>query len=432
MLRAPYYLEKKMDQPVAIFGSGISGIGAADLLKKLDWDYHIYDRAGEEFTEKDAEISSIVITSPGFTFDHHWVKIAEKSNLPIYGEMDFASIFCDNPMVAVTGTNGKTTLVTLLNHLWKKLGRSSVCAGNIGTPLSKLISEGLDPRMTIFLEVSSFQAQKINLLRLNSLIWTNFSPDHLDHHPNITEYFLAKANLINQLDSDANFICGSSVSEFAKHNKIKLNRNPDVIKSDHFQNFDLEKNHFLGTFPQQENIALAFAFAQKSGINQNAFTSIIQTYQAEPSRFSWVDEVNEVSFWNDSKATNLAATLAACRNFKDRIIWIGGGREKGECLKEFSRQLEKYVTHAFLIGEGAEKLSCILEGKSISYTLCKSLPDAVNKAFQFAKRGSHIVFSPGFASFDMFKDYLERGNIFNQIVFDLKKRLTPCTQGCIL
>ncbi len=432
MLKIPAYLEKKMDQPVAIFGSGISGLGVAELLKKLNWEYDFYDRNGKEFTEKNAKKSSIVITSPGFTFGHHWMKIAEKSNLSVYGEMDFASIFCDNPIVAITGTNGKTSLVTLLNHIWNNLGRSSICAGNIGTPLSKFISQGLDPRITIFLEVSSFQAQRISLLRPNSLIWSNFSPDHLDHHPNVSEYFLAKANLIKQLNSEGNFICGSSVSEFAKQNNIHFNQSPEIIKADHFQNFDLEKNHFLGTLPQQENIALAFAFAKKSGVKRSDFTSSIQTYLGEPSRFAWVDDVNEISFWNDSKATNLAATLAACRNFKEKIIWIGGGREKGECLKEFSRQLKKYVTHAFLIGEGAEKLSFILECRSISYTLCQNLPEAVNNAFQHAKRGSHIVFSPGFASFDMFKDYLERGNIFNQIVFDLKKRLSPCTQGCLL
>ena len=432
MLLLPAYLEKKMDLPVAIFGSGISGLAVAKLLKKLNWEYNFYDMDGKDFNEKDAEKSSIVITSPGFTLDHNWIKIAEDKKLFIYGEMDFASIFCENPIVAITGTNGKTTLVTLLNHLWNKLGRSSLCAGNIGTPLSKLVSEGLDPSITIFLEVSSFQAQKINLLRPNSIIWTNFSPDHLDHHPNLSEYFLAKANLLKQLDSEGNFICGSSVSKFAKENKILLKQKPRVIKADHFQNFELEKNHYLGTFPQQENIALAFAFAQKSGINREVFSSIIQTYKAEPSRFSFVDKVNEVSFWNDSKATNLAASLAACRNFKKKIIWIGGGREKGECLKEFSRELRKYVSHAFLIGESAGKLSCVLESRSISYTFCKSLPEAVNNAFQFAKRGSHIVFSPGFASFDMFKDYLERGNIFNQIVFDLKKRLTPYTQIYLL
>ena len=136
--------------------------------------------------------------------------------------MDFASLFCANPMVAITGTNGKTTLVTLLNHLWNKLGRSSLCAGNIGTPLSTLVSEGLDPSITIFLEVSSFQAQRIKLLRPNSIIWTNFSPDHLDHHRNLSEYFLAKANLLKQLNSEGNFICGSSVSKFAKENKIHL------------------------------------------------------------------------------------------------------------------------------------------------------------------------------------------------------------------
>jgi UDP-N-acetylmuramoylalanine--D-glutamate ligase len=212
MLGLPAYLEKKMDQPVAIFGSGISGLGVAELLKKLNWKYDFYDRDGKEFTEKEAEKSSIVITSPGFTLDHNWIKIAEENKLSIYGEMDFASIFCENPMVAITGTNGKTTLVTLLSHLWNKLGRSSLCAGNIGTPLSKLVSEGLDPSITLFLEVSSFQAQRINLLRPNSIIWTNFSPDHLDHHPNVSEYFLAKANLLKQLDSGGNFICGSSVS----------------------------------------------------------------------------------------------------------------------------------------------------------------------------------------------------------------------------
>ena len=121
MLLLPAYLEKKMDLPVAIFGSGISGLAVAKLLKKLNWEYNFYDRDGKDFTEKDAEKSSIVITSPGFSLEHNWIKIAEDKKLFIYGEMDFASIFCENPIVAITGTNGKTTLVTLLNHLWNKL-----------------------------------------------------------------------------------------------------------------------------------------------------------------------------------------------------------------------------------------------------------------------------------------------------------------------
>ena len=113
MLELPPCLAKKMDQPVAIFGSGISGLAVAKLLKKLNWEYDFYDRDGKEFNEKAAEKSSIVITSPGFTLDHNWIKIAEEKKLFIYGEMDFASIFCENPIVAITGTNGKTTLVTL-------------------------------------------------------------------------------------------------------------------------------------------------------------------------------------------------------------------------------------------------------------------------------------------------------------------------------
>ena len=428
MLTLPHIWKEKKSSPVAIFGRGVSGQGVAKLLSKLEWKFNFYDIQEVEFSEEAAKISSMVITSPGFPADHPWIRLAHKSNLTVVGELDFASTLIDNEVVAVTGTNGKTSLVTFLAHLWKRLGKSVVCAGNVGTSLSEVVVDGLDSQTSIFLEVSSFQAAKLKFLKPSSLLWTNFSSDHLDYHKNLEKYFLAKFNLCKRLRSDGNFICGRSVVEFGGEKRLKVEANPEVVDCSRLSSLNIKEDHFFSSPAQRENLSIAYAYAESKGIKKTEFEKAIQDYQPEPFRLSKVGVLEEVSFWNDSKATNFSAVLSACKNFRERIIWIGGGKEKGDELQIFSSQMKEYLIQAFLIGEVAEKLAILLRKESISVTVCNTLKDAVGQAFSVAKRGTSIVFSPGFASFDMFTSYLERGNLFNQVFFDLKKRYTPCTQ----
>ena len=146
-----------------------------------------------------------------------------------------------------------------------------------------------------------------------------------------------------------------------------------------------------------------------------------------------IAKLGKIGFWNDSKSTNFASTIAAFKNFKEKIIWIGGGREKGEAIERLAEVVPKHVSHAFfLFGEAAVKLSSALRTRQVCFTVCSSLKEAVLSAFRAATKVADILFSPGFASFDAFSDYAERGNFFEKVVFDLKNRSTPCTQECII
>ncbi|MDG1139024.1 MAG: UDP-N-acetylmuramoyl-L-alanine--D-glutamate ligase [Opitutales bacterium] len=420
--------DQMKSKPVAVFGKGISGQGVASLLNEFTWSYEFFDQTEKSFMDAKASQYSIVVTSPGFFPNHPWVKKAKASGVPVYGELDFASTFTNNKIVAVTGTNGKTSLVTLLCHIWKKAGKAAVCAGNIGTSLSSIIARGLNSQATIFLEVSSFQAQNIKFLSPDNLIWTNFSPDHQDYHLSLTEYFKAKYSLVTQLKGDGFAICGLSVHEFARLNHLPVLKELKGISRDLISHGDIQPGSFFSTFPQRENVALAYKISRQLGVSKKSFFTFLQSYQPEPSRLACIAEIDGVSFWNDSKATNFSATIAACKHFSNRLIWIGGGREKGESLAVLSKAMHGAIIHAFLIGEVASKLSKSLQSHQIKVTCCSTLNEAVRKAFSGAKQVTDILFSPAFASFDMFENYIERGNIFNKLVFDLKKGHTPCTQ----
>ena len=415
-------------KPVAIFGQGISGQGVASLLDQFHWDYQFFDQKEQTFNAENALSYAIVVVSPGFGSDHPWVLSAQKAGLAIYGELDFASTFTENKIVAVTGTNGKTSLVTLLTHIWNKLGMQAVFAGNVGTSLSEIITRGLRSETTLFLEVSSFQAENIKFLSPDTVIWTNFSPDHLDHHPTIKDYFKAKNSLLKGLKDEGSAICGLSVLDFARLHHLSLHRSVKGVSRNLIDADKLEPGSFLSTYPQQENLALAYTFALDCGVTEEDFFGCIRSYQPEPSRLACIAKIDGVSFWNDSKATNFASTIAASKNFRKPFYWIGGGKEKGESLPHLIKGIKKSVSHAFIIGEVATKLSELLRKEEVAVTCCSSLIEAVKKAYKHARHTTDILFSPGFASFDMFENYIERGNIFNQVVLDLKKRHTPCTQ----
>ena len=413
---------------VAILGAGVSGLGVASLLDRLEWKYETYDEQGRVFTKDEARTCSFVVFSPGFKLNHPWIEMGKNLGKHVISEMDFGAAFCENKIVAVTGTNGKTTLSTLLSHVWKKNGCESIVAGNVGKPLTQAISESVSPESTIFLETSSFQAQSLKILKPDSVIWNNFEPDHLDHHDSITEYFLAKANLLRQLKPNELAWLGSSVVEFGQRINHEFHCRFEKIEELPLTANQLSQIPFLNTFPQRKNLALAKRFSEKNGIEESNFFSAIRSYKPQPGRLKKIAEVAGISFWNDSKATNSSAVLNACRNFTDKILWIGGGREKGAVEEVWIREIKKYVKQAFLIGEVAPKIHRLLSKERVQSTVCRTLSEATILAFEKAVDSIDVVFSPGFSSFDMFDNYLDRGNSFDKVVFDLKRQSSQTTQ----
>ena len=422
--------EKMRRKPVAILGAGVSGRGVGALLDRIEWEYDTYDEQGRVFGITEARTCSLVVFSPGFAPSHPWIELARAENLPVMGEMDFGALFLDNPVVAVTGTNGKTTLTTLLTQVWNALGKPAVAAGNVGLPLCELLAGDLDRETVVFLEVSSFQAQGMENLSPMGVLWTNFEEDHLDHHKNEEEYFLAKANLFDKVGKGCVMI-GRSVAEKAAELKHALPDGAEVVDRKPEDASFLPEGHFLTSFPQVENLSIAKAFARSQGIEGDDFNQAILSYQPEPHRLQKIATIGEATFWNDSKATNLAATLAACRNFSGNLYWIGGGKSKGEDSGRLSRLIKPFVKRAYVIGEMGEMLGKALREQGIMATFCNSLKEAVTRAYEEVTERTTVLFSPGFASFDCFSSYAERGKSFVDSVFDLKKLVSGTTQGCI-
>ena len=351
----------------------------------------------------------------------------EEAGIPLFGEMDFGSFFLENRIVAITGTNGKTTLTTLLDRIWKESGKKAFTAGNIGVPLCELIAKGLDPDSLVFLEVSSFQAQQLKNLRPSSVLWTNFEEDHLDHHGSMEEYFTSKAQLFSHVSRQDSWI-GRSVFEMAKDLQYELPENAKVVERDGVDSSFLPSDHFMNSYPQKENLSLAWNFSHSRGISKTDFEQAILNYRPEPHRLEKVATIGKATFWNDSKATNTSATVAACRNFSGNLFWIGGGRSKGAGSERLVKLVKPFVQRAYLIGETGEIIQGSLSKEGIFATFCKTLREAVTRAYEQVTECTNVLFSPGFSSFDSYGSYAERGKSFVEAVFDLKKGICGITQ----
>jgi len=408
-------------QPVAIFGAGKSGQGVKNLLDKLGWEYQLFDEQERAFEMADARNCSFVVISPGFLPNHSWIQKAENLGKKILSEYEFGGLFLDEQkVVAVTGTNGKTSVTRLIEHVAQKGQIPVVAGGNLGVPVTQLIANGIDKRTTIILETSSFQSRGLSYFRPDEVIWTNFAPDHLNYHGSIKEYFLSKFQLL-KVNGFRNCMIGRSVLDFAKTQNISMPPSVRVIDSLSMNDIKLPKNHYLCSVPQRENISFVREWSMNQGMGSGEFFKIAESYSGEKYRLQKVTQrENGVTFWNDSKATNLASVVAACRSFSDKLFWIGGGQDKGEEIDSFTRFLMPYVEKAFLFGETGLSLHRSFAQEGCFSILCESLKDAVFQAFRLSNKSINILLSPGFASHDLYKSYAERGKAFERIVLDLK------------
>ena len=407
--------------PVAILGNGISGRAAEKLLLSRGKSCKLFDQKNRIFTHDDAKRSSIIVQSPGFRPDHEWIKTATFHGKEIFSEIDLGLSCSDHSeFVAITGTNGKTSLTSILGHIAHKLNIPCEQLGNIGRPISDFVVTNKLKQKIIFHETSSFQAVSSKSLHPDAVLWINFAPDHIDHHGSLREYFLAKLKLANNCVSPKNVLIGTSVAEYARIFGIRLCREFRQIKPLTTNELPGNIPSFLRSKPQLENLALALSWFDQKGVGQEQFFKALDGYNPHPHRLKKIKSLNGVNFWNDSKSTNELSTLAACDSFDDKVIWIGGGKSKGHNIDQFVRNIYPRIKGAFLFGETAGELSKKLRKFGIKPKVCENLKDAVIRAYQSACKFDNVLFSPGFASFDMFKDYNERGNSFESLVFDLK------------
>ena len=415
-------------QRVAIFGAGLSAQAAKRLAIQLDLQVCLFDQGGQGdkavFAPQDLTDFDAFIFSPGFARQHPWRVLAEASGRPCYSELGFAAQYWRGQLLAVTGTNGKTTLTELLCAALQRAGHTAVAAGNIGAPLSDFVRDRINGRHAYAVcEVSSFQAELCAGLRLDGLIWTNFAEDHLDRYENQAEYFAAKQRLINCLKVDAPCFVGPSVVAFDP----ALADRPQChcVTSATPTHVPLEPRSPFVRAPQRDNFALAVALWQTLELPLRALVDSANHFQLAAHRLHQVAVWDGVSFWDDSKATNFHAALAAIDAlFAQRlpIFWIGGGSPKGGDVDRFVAALAPKIEAAFVYGTAAESLASALRARHPKVQSYRHFGNAVAAASRaaMARSPAAVLLSPGFASLDQFSGYAERGKSFISIVLGLK------------
>jgi UDP-N-acetylmuramoylalanine--D-glutamate ligase len=440
----PANLAALLSRPVAVFGAGVSGQGVLALLTALGARGFIYDEkaagATHGFTPAMAADHGLVVFSPGFAPEHRWLATARAAGCTCLGELDFASLFWRGELVAITGTNGKTTLTEFLAHALNAAGRPAQVTGNIGYPLSRLVVEQAEVRNVAadvsplatsdlttaatsssapiaICEVSSFQAETLQYLRPTATLWTNFAEDHLERHPGMDAYFAAKWRLVERTPAGAVFL-GSSVQRYALSSGHTLPPAAGLATEGQPADARLGGTVFAG-YPQYENFLLAAAWWRRAGLPVAELFAAAQTFKLSGHRLGRVGEKNGVTFWNDSKATNFHAVEAALATFAGPVLWIGGGKAKGGDLAAFVQRIARQIKHAFLIGETSGVLATHCRAAGVPSSLCAGLTEAVRSAFAMGRPGDHVLLSPGFASFDQFRGYDDRGRQFESLVGNL-------------
>jgi UDP-N-acetylmuramoylalanine--D-glutamate ligase len=269
-------------------------------------------------------------------------------------------------------------------------------------------------------EVSSFQAENLQYLRPQALLWTNFDEDHVDRYAHLREYFAAKWNLVERL-AEPVLVVGESVASAASTYGCTLPAYAKVVRREGQRHLVPEGSVF-SSYPQSENYLVARAFWELMGYPIKVLEETAQSFSTRRHRLTQVTDWEGVTYWNDSKGTTVHATLAALETFPGPVVWIAGGKSKGGDIEGFAGRAAGRVREAFLIGETAGILAAGLHTRGIPATICETLREAVQKAHDAGRHSAptQVLFSPGFSSFDMFHDYAERGLAFEQAVLGLK------------
>lgn len=448
---------------VAVYGLGRTGLSAAKALKAGGarvhaWDDNEESRAKAEaagialsdINKRDWQTFAALVLSPGIPYKfpqpHRLVRMAEMTGVPVIGDMElFARAVQALPerarpkIVAITGTNGKSTTTALIGHILKQAGRDARVGGNIGTGVLDLAP--LHSNAIYVLEMSSYQLDLVKSLRCDVAVFMNLSPDHLDRHGGMDGYQAAKMRIFqNQTEKDVAVIgfddvysqsiaIGLSAKGPQKVVQISstytLGKGISAVDGRLYDN-QSGKAEFVGKLDEcpaligrhnYQNAAAAYAACRALGLDPGTIMAGLRSFPGLAHRMEAVGEIGGVRFINDSKATNAQAAEQALRAFKN-IYWIAGGVPKAEGIAPLA-PLFPNITKAYLIGQAEDAFAATLHGK-VPSQVCGALDRAVEAAYRDAKAagepGAVILLSPACASFDQFKDYEQRGDAFRSLV----------------
>ena len=379
--------------------------------------------------------SDLCVVSPGISKNSKVISKALDYGIPVVGEIEFASWFTTSPIIAVTGSNGKTTTVNLLKKIFESKDLTVSMAGNVGVPFSSLVLSELkspNENTVYILEISSFQMEFVRHFRPKISVFTNISEDHLDRHYSMDEYIRMKMKMVmNQEEND--FIVynldDSCLVNKLKNNKPKLipfsvKNNDTLFKLDH-KGIYYGKNEILVDIKQLKlpgthnlyNILAASTVANIFGIPKSQIKKALMIFEGVEHRLEFVSKINGVEYYNDSKATNLNSVFVAVNSFIKPILLILGGKNKGTDFKKLKKIIDSNkIKQIISFGESGKEIVTAI-GDAVRSEQVTDLISAVTIAQSLAIPGDVVLLSPGCASYDQYSNYEERGIHFKELVF---------------
>jgi UDP-N-acetylmuramoylalanine--D-glutamate ligase len=378
-----------------------------------------------------------VVKSPGVPREAPVIAAALDRGIEVIGEVELAWRAIPNRFVAVTGTNGKTTTVELIAHLYRTAGEPVDVAGNVGTPLSSLVDR-VDPRATIVCEVSSFQLEDSAAFAPECAVFLNLAPDHLDRYAGLDDYLAAKLRIFaNQgnddvavFNSDDPSLAGADLGGCARRVPICRGAGPDCEVAVAEGTLFHQGEPLLGVVELgllgEHNVTNAMAAAGAAlamGLDPDAVRAGLRSFAGVPHRLEQVAEIEGVRFVNDSKATNVTSATVGLRSFDGGVHAILGGSEKDEPFAALADPIEETCAACYLIGAAADRLARELAPvveAGVPLHRCEGLEDAVRHAARAAVPGETVLLSPACASFDAFENFERRGERFREIVEGLR------------
>jgi len=437
------------NQNIVVLGAGLSGSAAALLLRSEDAQVTLLDSAEEQnllkstvdnlrthgvgvicgaAADEDSATYHMAILSPGIDPASQLARNFSSRGIEMISELELGWRSSEIPVIAVTGTNGKTTTTELLAEMLNACGQRTIACGNIGKPLSEVAREK-KPFDVLTVEVSSFQLEAIRTFRPSISLWLNFAPDHLDRYRSVADYRAAKLRIFeNQMESDVAIVNAIeklpavrprkiTFSAYADQADFRVSQGAIVYQDEPILRLADTKLRGLHNI---ENLMATLAAGMARGLSFEEMVAPLCAYEPRPHRCEFVREVGGVEYVNDSKATNLDAVDKALRAQNKPVILIAGGKDKGFSFDPLRPLVKEKVRSTILIGEMAENIRRSWNG-AVECEIANSLADAVERAHARAGPGEVVLFSPGTSSFDMFKSYGDRGDQFRALVRALPK-----------
>ena len=448
------------NQNIAVLGAGLSGSAAALLLRSEGARVTVLDSAEEKSLLKstidnlrtqgirvvcgpaadgDSSLYDRAILSPGIDPASPLARNFLSRGIEIISELELGWRFCEIPVIAVTGTNGKTTTTELLAQMLNTCGQRTVACGNIGKPLSEVVREK-QPLDVLTVEVSSFQLEAIQTFHPSISLWLNFAPDHLDRYRSVADYRAAKLRIFeNQTETDVAVV--NAIEKFPAIRSRAITFSAYVDQADfrvsqgaivyHDEAVLRLADAKLRGLHNIENLMATLAAGMARGLSFGEMVPPLCAYKPRPHRCEFVREIGGVEYVNDSKATNLDAVDKALRSQTKPVVLIAGGKDKGFSFEPLRSVVSEKVKWAILIGETAESIRRSWTG-AVTCEIANSLADAVERAHARARAGDMVLFSPGTSSFDMFKSYADRGDQFRALVQALPAAASRSDVGAAL